>query len=77
MRNHRLTNTQLRDLGTRVEIGTKGFNPIPQLSPVTNQAVEEMLRKRSCCRRNVHGWLCKRLFRKGKRSCRSISAKYR
>jgi len=50
MKNHRLSNTQLRDLGTRVNIGTKGFNPIPQLKPVSNQAVEEMLRRCSCGR---------------------------
>ena len=44
MKNHRLTNTQLENLGTRVKIGSKSINPIPQKMPITNQAVEAMLR---------------------------------
>jgi hypothetical protein len=45
MKNHRLTNTQLENLGTRVKIGPKAITPIPQALPVTNQAIEAMLRK--------------------------------
>jgi hypothetical protein len=45
MKNHRLSNTQLANLGTRVKIGSTGLNPIPQGLPITNQAVETMLRR--------------------------------
>jgi hypothetical protein len=45
MKNHRLTNTQLENLGTRVKIGSKGISPIPQALPITNQTIETMLRK--------------------------------
>lgn len=43
MKNHRLSNTQLRDLGTRVNVGTKG-SVAPQALPITNQIIESMLR---------------------------------
>jgi hypothetical protein len=43
MKNHRLSNTQLRDLGTRVNVGTKG-SVVPQSMPITNQIIESMLR---------------------------------
>ena len=45
MKNHRLSHTQLENLGTKVKIGgPNGINPIPQKLPITSQAVEAMLR---------------------------------
>ena len=46
MKNHRLTNTELQNLGKKVIMKNGTIpSPVPQLSPITNQAVEAMLRK--------------------------------
>jgi hypothetical protein len=52
MKNHRLSNTQLGELGRRI-INPATHKPlIPQQSPITNQAVEAMLRRSNGVRRN-------------------------
>jgi len=44
MKNHRLSNTQLRQLGTQVRTRTT-TSVNPQTLPITNQAIENMLRR--------------------------------
>jgi hypothetical protein len=44
MKNHRLSHTQLENLGTKIKIGPRKISPIPQKSPITNQSIEAMLR---------------------------------
>lgn len=72
MKNHRLSNTQLGELGRRIINPATNKPLIPQQSPITNQAVQAMLRRSNSIRRNVYGWITKRIFGKTKNRYRRI-----